>query len=444
MKIKIIISILLLSPLAISAQTLDRNMCRKMAIENNINLEISKVKKLKTEYGIKSYRSHYFPKISATGSYLASSGELTENFKIDSPIPALVDDIDIEINAKLNNTYMIGLQLVQPIYMGGKIISANKMSHLADEIAEINIKKTSDEIIVESDEAYWQYIKIRELKNVSLKYQKVVEELIRNIENGIEVGMVANSNLLTAQTKLNEVKLMVRKAENGERLSKMNLCHIIGLPLHSNIEIVDSFNDELIKPTYVSNDISSRPEVKMLEKHAEIMKYQIRLARSEFLPNIGVIGSYNHVNGLEFYGLGVNKNFFSNDNSFSALINISIPIFSWGEGRSKIRSARADQKIANLQMKEAHELMTLEVNKSFNEFEEAYYRVELTKQSLELSTRNMEISKDNYETGMKTLAYYLEAQTMWQQAWSNYIDAKAMFQFNETYYLKSIGKIFMN
>lgn len=441
MKIKIIISVILLFPLILSAQKIDRNICRKMALENNKNLAISRVEKQKTEYDVKLYRSHYFPKISATGSYLATDGELTENYTINSPVPQLIDDVNIELSAKLNNSYMVGVRLMQPIYMGGKITSANKMARLADEIAQINISKTSDEIILESDEAYWQYIKIRELKVVALKYQTVVEELIRNIENAVEVGMISNSNLLTAQTKLNEIKLMVRKAENGERLSKMNLCHIVGLPLHSKIEIADSFNDEIVKPAYVSNDISSRAEVKMLAKYAEIMKHQVRLTRSEYLPNIGVMGGYSHVNGLELNGLGMSKTLFSNSNSFSALVSVSVPIFAWGEGRSKIRSAQAQQTIANLQREDAHELMTLEVNKSYNEFEEAYYRVELTKQSLELANRNMEISKDNYETGMKTLADYLEAQTMWQEAWSNYIDAKAMFQFSETYYLKSIGKL---
>ena len=446
MKNKILIIAALLLSVTVKAQSLDQALCRKMAIENNKKIAIATEEKQQSEFEIKTYRSHFFPKVSAIGNYLATNGKT--GFTLNGGALPIIDATgtpilnqyafmpDTKIDLDLNQSYTLGVKLEQAIYMGGKVRAANSVTKLAHEMTKANIRKTMDEVIVESDQAYWQYVKVRELVIVSTKYQAVIEELIRNVKNTTEVGMSSTSSLLKVQTKLNEAKLLLRKAENGERLAKMNLCYVIGLDLNSNIEVKDLIDHEIVKPHFMGDNIDARAEVAILSKQVDICEEQIRLARSEFMPNIGVVGGYSYVGGMK-----VNDEPLSEDGAFSALVSVSIPVFSWGEGRNKVRTAQSKQKIARLKKEEFEELMKLEVNKSFNEFEEAFYRVELTNQSLIAAAENMKNSKDSYEMGMENLVNYLEAQSMWQKAWAEYIDAKAMFQVGKTHYLKSIGKL---
>ena len=49
--------------------------------------------------------------------------------------------------------------------------------------------------------------------------------------------------------------------------------------------------------------------------------------------------------------------------------------------------------------------------------------------------------KNRFEVGMETLTNYMEAQAQWQKAWSDWIEAKAELRVNETYYLKSTGRL---
>lgn len=51
------------------------------------------------------------------------------------------------------------------------------------------------------------------------------------------------------------------------------------------------------------------------------------------------------------------------------------------------------------------------------------------------------MSKNRFEVGMETLTNYMEAQAQWQKAWSDWIEAKAELRVNETYYLKSTGRL---
>ena len=52
---------------------------------------------------------------------------------------------------------------------------------------------------------------------------------------------------------------------------------------------------------------------------------------------------------------------------------------------------------------------------------------------------NLKITTNQYEVGMENLTNLLEAQAQWQQAWSDWVEAKTQLKLSETEYLQSIG-----
>ena len=146
----------------------------------------------------------------------------------------------MELSLKPNNTYIAGLRLEQPIYTGGKITSAYRMAKLGVEMARLNEEKTRAEVIVEADVAYWTYVEALELEKTAHTYKELLTQLHKDVENAFNAGMVPRNNLLKVDVKLNEADLQLMRAENGVRLSRMNLCHVVGLPLYSDVEVEDS------------------------------------------------------------------------------------------------------------------------------------------------------------------------------------------------------------
>ena len=121
------------------------------------------------------------------------------------------------------------------------------------------------------------------------------------------------------------------------------------------------------------------------------------------------------------------------------MLSVKIPVFHWGEGLNKIRAAKAEKQIMQLQRDDLNEKMNLEMAQALNKCSESELEVALTLRSLEQAEENMKTSRNQYEAGMEILANYLEAQTLWQQAWMELINAKIAQRLNETYYLKSSG-----
>ena len=118
---------------------------------------------------------------------------------------------------------------------------------------------------------------------------------------------------------------------------------------------------------------------------------------------------------------------------------LPISLFNWGEGRKKISSAKIEVEIAQTQLAEISDLMQLELMRAINEYDEALLEVRLTTTALDQAQLNLKMSRDHYDVGMETLADYLEAQSIWQKAMSDLINARAKQRIAFTVYLKAAG-----
>jgi len=449
------------SSYAQQVMTLER--CRSLALENNKAIAIAARNSEIAGYTQKSYRTNYLPKLSVSGNYFYSNvtmrktlpgnylptfvpdpatGQLTPNILTMAPDGspifkeyAYFPDMDIAL--KLSGTWMAGMRAEQPVYMGGKITSAYKMSQIGSELASLNQALTHAELIVKTDEAYWTCVQTSELVKLAISYQKVVTELLRNVQDAQEVGLRHKNDVLKVQVKVNEAELQVRKAENALALSRKNLLRLIGIPFDSAIVLPESFDE----PSPIFRDRSSgtfdaRPEYAMLEKQIELKEQQVRLVQSDFLPKVGVMANYGYLNGLM-----LNGDKLLDRASFFAVASVSVPIFQWGEGRHKVRAARAEREVVQMRRDDISEQMALELANALNKCDESDLEVQLTTRALAHAQENMKMSSDQYDAGMESLADLLEAQTVWQRAWMEHVNAKARQRIHHTCYLKATGQL---
>ena len=467
---KILLILFLFPGALLQAQVeLTRQQCRDMALQNSKQIEIASKQKDKAVYTRKSYRANYLPKLSATGigfynqekysysldgGYLPTfvpdaEGKLQPNVVINpetgkpvigadgNPVfkqYAFMPDISLELG--MRGVYSAGVSLEQPLYMGGKIRTAHRMAKVGEMIADENVRLNRSEIALESDEAYWQLLRVQEQVRVAAIYKTAVQGVLKNLQDAMTTGMAIRNDVLKAQVKYNEAQLMQQKAENGLVLSQMNLCRIIGLALQTKIHIKDSLPETVSADIWNYNDkVSQRPDYNMLVHNVDLKGKEVGLARADFLPQLGVTAGYNYSGGLELNGKG------DANASFNAMAALEIPVFHWGEGRNKVKAARMEQEISQLNLEKSTDLMELEVAAARFNIKDAQTRVSMCRNALLQAQENLRISTDQYQVGLETLTNLLEAQAQWQENWSQWVDAKALLKLSETRYLKSIGQL---
>ena len=415
--------------LSVSAQEkLSLKQCREMALKYNKEMAAADKQTEAARLLSLSYKANFFPNFTAsgTGLYSTADGSLGirgGNLPVFLPDPVTGELATsgyayfpgLNLDYKVGTVYTGGVQVEQPLYMGGKIRAAYKMSLLGKEMAHLNEELTASGVILNTDKAYVQLVKAKEMKKVAEKYHVLLNELFRNVKSAHQHGMKPQNDVLKVQVKLNESELALRKADNALRLAGMNLCQEW--------------------KTQVA-DISARPEYGILNKQIAMAEQQVKLNRSELLPRVGVKGSYDY-----FHGLEINDETLMKKGSFSVFLNVSVPLFHFGERMNKVRSAKVKLEQTRLEQENANEKMLLELTQATNNLDEARLECELSERSLEQAEENMKVSGKQYEVGLETLSDYLEAQVMWQQAYQTKVDAHFQLYVNYVAYLKAAGQL---
>lgn len=449
-QIAIIACSLLCSASLFPQETLSLEQCREMALKYNKEIAASARQTESARYTAKSYKGNFFPNFTASGTGIYSTADGSLGIP-GGNLPVLLPDASgqflpngsfayfpgVDLNYKVGAVYMGGVQMEQPLYMGGKIRAAYKMALLGKEMAQMNETLTATEVILNTDRAYAQVVKAKEMKTVAEKYNAVLIELMKNVESAHRHGLKPQNDVLKVQVKLNESELSIRKAENALRLATMNLCHYIGKPLDSSLRVSDDFPQIEQDMSVRASDISSRPEYAILNNQVAIARQQVKLNRSELLPKIGVKGAYNYMHGLE-----VNDNPLFYKSSFSVFLNVSVPLFHFGERTNKVHAAKAKLEQSRLEQENLNEQMLLELMQASNNLDEARLESELSERSLQQAEENMRVSKSQYDVGLETLSDHLEAQALWQQAYETKVDARFQLYLSYVAYQKAAGRLY--
>ncbi len=461
---RLCILLMVLAVASLFSVNLSLDQAINMSFENNKLLKQSEIKVENAEKTRKSYRTNFLPKLSFSANYMLrenatdltldggylptyspdANGALQPNLLTDAtgnPVIgsdgnpvftsyAYMPDITAEVLPK--SGLMAGLSLKQPIYMGGKINSAYNIAKIGKDISQLQFSMSKEQLIVDVTESYWRVLTVQENLATAREYNEMLTNLVADVENAVNSGLRTRNDLLKAQVKLNETKLMVEKAKHGLELSKMDLSQKIG----SNTNDMALENIEIIPQLDIDTNpaIQNRRDYQVLAKSVQVSKKKIDIARADFLPQIGLSADYSYLE----YELNDET---SESVEYTILANLSVPIFQWFDSFYKVGVAKNEHNISELNFDHYKELMALEINKNKFAYQDAITAYNISLLSLEQAEENLRIVNDSFTAGRETLTELLDAQASWQKVKSQLTSAKMELEISKLKYKKSIGKL---
>ena len=410
---------------------LSMEQCRDMALTTSEELKQADNSLRQAELDDKIAATARLPKIegSATGAYVLPDIEMTG------------------MELAMRGTYMAGLTLTQPIYTGGKISAGRQMARLGRQIADQQLRMTRMDVLVDADNAYWSYIAVRRKVRMLESYSTQMDTIYKQTSSAVAAGMAIENDLLRIEAKRTEIEYQLQRARNGADLCRMALCNVIGAPLDTAIEPTDTtFNIE--SPTATSLDIARRPEVGLLEKQIDVNMQRIRDARSEMLPTVGLSAGYSYYGNIKLKGFADMGNGTTvpytqefRDGIGIAMLAVKIPIFHWGESRKKMHKARYELDNSQLELQRNMRLMSIEAQQAVQNVEDGYRMIHTAESGLRQAEENLRVMRNRYAAAMSPLTDLLDAQSQWQQAQSNLIEAQTQYMIYRTDYLRATGQL---
>ncbi len=471
---------------AAAQEALSLDSCRALAIAHNKELLIHQEKINAAHYQHKAAYTNFLPKISAAGGYMRTSRELSllsdaqkgaisglgtslgtplqeaaqaivQVFpQLGGSLSALGESLTGALNnagtavvdalrTDTRNMYAGALTLTQPLYMGGKIRAYNKITKYAEELARQQHNTGMQEIILSTDQAYWQVVSLANKKKLAEGYLELLQKLESDVDKMIAEGVATKADGLSVKVKVNEAEMTLTKVDDGLSLSRMLLCQLCGLDLTTPITLQDEMEDDLQPSAVPTRSIdleavyASRPEIRSLELATDIYRQKVNIARADYLPSVALIGGYMATNPSVFNSF--EKKF---KGMWNVGVTVSLPIWHWGEGIYKVKAAKSEARIAQYQLQDAREKIELQVNQSAFKVNEAAKKLIMAEKNLEKADENLRYATLGFEEGVIPASNVLEAHTAWLSAQSEKIDAQIDVKLTEIYLKKAMGQLTIN
>ena len=468
---KILLSLLVVAMASVANGQITLDSCRHMALRNNKQMGIEKLKIEQAGYQRKQAQAAYKPSIDFAGTYMRtgrnfslvdvdkitptqflnpSTGNfdfvldptLGLGFSIDGKVVnSAAEKIKDALTFDTKNVFAAGILVTQPIYMGGKIKAMNKITEYAEQIAQQLHDRAAEDIIFSVDEAYWLVVSLKAKEKLAESFVQLVTNLDNDVKKMLEQGVATRSTLLNVDVKVNEANVALTKVNNGLVLARMALAQLCGLPLDSPMILADEGRTDLgadLHPSIINMEqvYDRRHDYNALELGAKVFDEKAKVARSEMLPTIAAMGSVFTTNPHVYNGF---KNEFGFNYAIGAVVKI--PIWHWGGLSNKYKAAQVDAKIKRLEIEDIKEKIQLQVNQANFKYQEAYKTYEMTKTNLAKADENLRVAQLGFKEGMATSDDVLTAQTAWLQAHSEKIDAEIDMMICDVYLSKVTGNL---
>ena len=468
------ISFVLLAPIC-AQQPLTLEECRQMALDNNKTLAQSRTALDKATYTRMAAETNYLPKVQALAGYIHTGREIsilnddqkstlnnlgtgfTNGASSLAQLPQvqallaqnpdllpLVQQLQGQLQAAGTALNGFGADIVdafrtdtrdmaagailltQPLYLGGKIRAYDRITHYSEHLAELQLAADEAEIILEVDRAYWQVVSLANKLMLARDFRNTLQKLDDDVQKMIAEGVATRANELQVAVKLNEAEMSVTRVENGLTLSRMLLAQLCGVPdsLAGELRLqAEHFPDIAVDMTLVRTDreaaFSRRPELGQLATAVDIYREKAKIEKAAYLPQVAFVAGamLSNPNGFN----GFQKKFAG---TWNVGVTFRMPVWSWHEGRYKVRAAEAEAAMAEYRADEVREKIGLQLAQETFRVNEAVKRLRLTQKNLEKADENVRIANLGYQEGVIVLSDVLQAHTAWLQAHSDKIDAE--------------------
>ncbi len=485
--------LLLLWPTTGKAQrVLTLDSCRQLAITNNKQLSAARTQKEAASYGVKSARTKYLPHVDAmAGAELMSKevsilnnsqkdalnnlgtnaankmgstmtdiitgmvqdGTITPQMaqqlgqqigSLSTAFAGIGDELGSTIRkAFRTNTHSMfagSVMVSQPLYMGGGIKALNRVAELKEDMADNNYDMLLQNVLYEIDVTYWLVVSLRQKQKLAESFLDLVKKLNEDVHKMINEGVAVRADGLNVDVRVNEAEMAKMRVDDNLALAKMLMCQLCGLPMETEFTLADEGKDLSTTAAALPGGEETaidRPELRLLDTAIDISEQAQRvITAAHFRPQVALTGGYLLSNPNTFNGF---------ERKFSGVWNVGVlvrmPLWDWHDGRYKLAASRAATTIARLERSDLEEKVNLQVAQERFKVREAYRRLELSTKHVSSAEENLRCASIGFREGVMNLSEVMTAQTAWESAHTQKIDAEIEVQLSLLGLRKALGKI---
>ena len=368
---------------------------------NSQTLQVAKRGVEAASHGVAAARSERLPEvgvdlsISYYGNVLQTDRDFTNVIGFSSP--------------HFGNSFTLAAQ--QVIYAGGALTAGITLAEIGEKQAATGVDATRQ---AQRFLAVAQYLELMEADNALRVYDRnilLTQRLIDDIEAKRAQGMALRNDITRYELQMETLRLGKRKTEDRRSILNHQLCNTLGIDTDTHIlpdttlmqvspleREADWQNKALaLSPTMVSADLNTQAAAA-----------QLKLARSEQLPHIGLFAVDNFSGPYNYDLPPIDKNY----NVWQVGIGVSYSLSSLFKANKRVRQNKALLLQSSEARDEAAEGLDNRVHEAHTLYLQAFADLQTRRKSAQLARENYEVVNDRYLNDLALITDMTDASNM--------------------------------
>jgi outer membrane protein TolC len=388
-------------------------LAQEYALDHAYGVQIAKLEIERAKQIYRQNLAYGLPQASASGQYIynVELGALVTDFNGDGVLDELVFGTDYQAQA--------GLAVNQLIFDGSYVVGLMAAKVLKDG-ASIGMEQSKAELKREVAKAYHLALLSEESIGVLKANEGYLQDLAFEMQKMNEAGLVSKADADQMMLNYNNIKNAVRYAEGQAKVAKMLLKLQMGFPVQQDILLADQMDALVVDAAAASTmaDIAFDPTKTVdylgMENQVDGAELQLLNQKLGYLPSIGV----SYQNNIQY--MSGEANIFG-DNAVdipSSLVagNISIPLFTSGNGRAKVQEAKIQRDQAKIGLQQMEDGLVMQHAALVNDFHQGIADYLAQKESAALAKRIRDQRRLEYKEGMTSSMELTQSEAQYQEA----------------------------
>jgi multidrug efflux pump subunit AcrB/outer membrane protein TolC len=369
-----------------------------LALKQNSDLRIGRAKVRGNQYRAAGTRADELPQVKTDAALFGIAK--TQNLTIPAgslgayPGLGLLPGSAVLINQGNHDLLIANTTIEQPLTQLIKLRAARRAARADVKASQADLRKAENEVALQVRQVYIGIL-IGQLEVQAMALQvSASEQSLKENADGVSTGNLLEVAALRQKTNLLQSRYQLSKLENQISDLSGDLNDLIGLPIDTELELepisADAEAPLLSLAAYRELGINQNPEIQAAMEAAEKARQGARIAKADYIPDVGAFVQYTYQNGVPFLV----------HNNGSVGLRMSWKVFDWGKRSAAIGEGEAQLTQAEENVQRLKRRVTLQVEKSYRNLELAQEMKTTARAVLGQARETRRLDGDRYIVGV--------------------------------------------
>lgn len=302
---------------------------------------------------------------------------------------------------RVSESYTAQVGVGYELFSGGRRGAVQRSARAGVQASDAELRAQRFETILATTEAFYAAAAGEELVRVAEQRLERARQQGVFARTRVEVGSATSSDLLRAELEVGNAELAVLDAESALRSARLQLGRQIGIqgavrPAEATLPV--SAPELPPAGALAARAERSAPSALSARAALEERSALVRASRSAYFPSLRTTAGY------DWFSFG----FPPSERSWSVRLFASFPVFDGFQREAAVDRARAAERVAEAQARDAGIAAGAAAEDAAREVESAERRVQIATRAIELAREDLRVQEQRYRIGASTL---LELQT---------------------------------